>query len=80
MPPIIVLSKQNNPLFLLMEYLVVLLEQKTLLFLLKEYFAILFEQENGIILLWGSELDLDDVVGFRAVRRGDLEDYCSFDK
>lgn len=63
-----------------MEYLVVLLEQKTLLFLLKEYFAILFEQENGIILLWGSELDLDDVVGLCAVRRGELEDYCSFDK
>lgn len=80
MPPIIVLSKQKNPLFLLMEYLVVLLEQKTLLFLLKEYFAILFEQENGIILLWGSELDLDDVVGLCAVGGGDLEDYCSFDK
>jgi len=56
-----------------MEYLVVLLEQKTILFLLKEYFAILFEQENGIILLWGSELDLDDVVGLCAVGRGELE-------
>ena len=56
-----------------MEYLVVLLEQKTLLFLLKEYFAILFEQENGIILLWGSELDLDDVVGLCAVGRVEFE-------
>ena len=39
-----------------------------------------FEQENGIILLWGSELDLDDVVGLCAVGGGELEDYCSFDK